>query len=177
MREMDQLLRHRILFLYEPVSEHAANRLVAQLLLLEAEDHEKPIDLYINSPGGSVSDGLAIIDTMRCIRAPVGTICVGQASSMAAILLAAGTPGARRATPNAEVMIHQVRGGAIGVSADVQVHAEHMARQQAELVRLLAGWTGQTVERLRADMERDCFLSAEEARDYGIIDNILEPYR
>ena len=176
MNEMTELLRHRILFLYENVTDHAANRLVAQLLLLDAEDQQRPIDLYINCRGGSVSDGLAIIDTMRCIVAPVSTICVGQASSMGAVLLAAGRKGMRKATPTAEVMIHQVRGAVEGVTSDVQIRAEHMARRQEELVNLLASWTGQTADTIRTDLERDCYLTAQQALDYGIIDEILVPH-
>lgn len=170
------LLHHRILFLREEVSAETANLLVAQLLLLDADDHEAQIDLYINSPGGSVVDGMAIVDAMQCIQAPVSTICIGQAASMAAWILAAGTRGRRVATPHAEIMLHQVSAGFKGQAADVRVQADRIQRTQESLVRLFAGWTGQDTDRIRRDMERDFFISAEEARAYGVIDEVLEPY-
>lgn len=172
----DPLLQHRILFLAEEVTAEVANRLVAELLLLDADDHDAPIDLYINSPGGSVVDGIAIIDAMQCVQAPVGTICVGQAVSIAAWVLAAGTRGRRAATPHAEIMLHQASAGFKGQAADVRRRAERIQRSQDSLVHLLAGWTGQDAERVRQDMDRDSFMSAEAARAYGLIDEVLEPY-
>ena len=172
-----ELVQHRIVFLAEPVNPESANRLIAQLLRLDADSHDRPIDLYVNCPGGSVSDGIAIIDAMHCIQAPVGTTCIGQAASMAAWILAAGTPGRRCATPNAEVMIHQVAGGFSGSAADVQVHTRHMLRLQQRLVDMLAAWTGQTPDRITQDMERDFFMTAHEAMAYHLIDEVLEPSR
>lgn len=173
---MEALLRHRILFLSEPITAEVANRLIAQLLLLDADDPKTPIDLYINSPGGSIPDGLALIDAMQCIQAPVSTICVGQAASMAAWVLAAGTRGRRFATPNAEVMIHQVAASFAGQAGDIRVYTERLLRIQERLVRMLARWTGQSPERISRDMEHEFFMTAEEARAYGIVDAILEPY-
>nr|WP_093191694.1 ATP-dependent Clp protease proteolytic subunit [Thiocapsa sp. KS1] len=175
MNEGFALLQHRILFLGGEVTKETANRLIAQLLLLDADDPAKPIDLYVNSPGGSVVDGVAIIDAMRCIRAPVGTTCIGQAASMGAWILAAGAPGRRYLSPNAEVMIHQVGSSFGGRAADIEVFAQHTLRLQASLVAMLAEWTGQSPERIRTDMARDCFMTAEEARDYGLADLVLEP--
>lgn len=175
MRPADeQLLRHRVLFLCEPVSAESANRLVAGLLLLDAQERKSPIDLYVNSPGGSVTDGMSIIDTMRGIAAPVRTVCVGLAASMAAWIVAAGERGSRSASPNAEVMLHQANGGVAGPTADVQIYARNMARRQERLISLMSEWTGQGVERVRQDLERDHFLTAEEAVVYGIVDQILE---
>jgi ATP-dependent Clp protease protease subunit len=171
----NDLLAHRILFLCEEMTAATANQLVAQLLLLDADDHQAQIDLYINSPGGSVVDGMAVIDAMQCIQAPVSTICVGQAASMAAWILAAGTRGRRVATPHAEIMLHQVSAGFKGQAADIQVQAERIRRMQDSLVRLIAGWTRQDADRIRRDMERDFFMSPDEARAYGLIDEVLEP--
>ncbi len=174
MRHTDEaLLKHRVLFLCEPVTAESANRLVAGLLLLDAEDRKKHIDLYVNSPGGSVTDGMAVIDAMRGISAPVHTVCVGLAASMAAWILAAGVPGFRKASPNAEVMLHQANGGVAGPTADVQIHARRMLRWQDRLTELMAEWTGQDVARVRLDLERDHFLTAPEAVAYGIVDEIL----
>ena len=172
----DALLSHRILFLSEPITPEVANRLIAGLLLLDADNHEAQIDLYINCPGGSVLDGLAIVDTMQCIQAPVSTICVGQAASMAAWILAAGAKGRRYATPNAEVMLHQVAASFAGQTNDVRIYAERMMRLQQRLVEMLARWTGQPVERITRDMEHEFFMTAQEAKEYGIVDAILEPY-
>jgi ATP-dependent Clp protease protease subunit len=176
MNEMQDsaLLQHRILFLCEPVSPESAGRLVTGLFLLDAVDRERPIDLYVNSPGGSVTDGMAVIDAMRGIAAPVRTVCVGLAASMAAWILAAGEKGSRRASPNAEVMLHQANGGVAGPTADVQIHARRMLRWQERLISLMSEWTGQDVERVRQDLERDHFLTAEEAVAYGIVDEILK---
>ncbi|MFA4029506.1 MAG: hypothetical protein GDYSWBUE_000533 [Candidatus Fervidibacterota bacterium] len=174
--EASALLSHRILFLSEPITAEVANRLIAELLLLDADNHEAQIDLYINSPGGSVLDGLAIIDTMQCIQAPVSTICVGQAASMAAWILAAGTKGRRFATPNAEVMIHQVAAAFAGQTSDIRIYTQRMVRLQERLVQMLAEWTGQPIERIQKDMEHEFFMTAEEAKAYGIVDAILEPF-
>lgn len=174
--EASALLSHRILFLSEPITAEVANRLIAELLLLDADNHEAQIDLYINSPGGNVLDGLAIIDTMQCIQAPVSTICVGQAASMAAWILAAGTKGRRFATPNAEVMIHQVAAAFAGQTSDIRIYTQRMVRLQERLVQMLAEWTGQPIERIQKDMEHEFFMTAEEAKAYGIVDAILEPF-
>lgn len=174
--EAATLLSHRILFLSEPITAEVANRLIAELLLLDADNHEAQIDLYINSPGGSVLDGLAIIDTMQCIRAPVSTVCVGQAASMAAWILAAGAKGVRFAAPNAEVMIHQVAAAFAGQTTDIRIYTQRMMRLQERLVHMLAQWTGQPVERIQKDMEHEFFMTAEEAKAYGLVDAILEPF-
>ncbi len=171
------LLEHRILFLSGMVETDIANHLVSSLLLLDADDHETPIDFYINSPGGSLVDSMAIIDTMQCIQAPVRTICVGQAASAAAFLLAAGAKGDRVATPNAEMMIHQVNANIEGSAVDMQVQARRVIRMQDNMIDMLASWTGQTKERLEKDMDRDFYLTATQAKEYGLIDQVLEPYR
>jgi ATP-dependent Clp protease protease subunit len=168
------LFRYRILFLSGPITAEAANRLIAQLLLLDAEDPEAQIDLYINCPGGNVVDGLAIIDAMRCIRSPVSTICVGQAASMAAWILAAGTRGKRFATPNAEIMIHQVAAEFSGQTSTIRRYTERMVHLQERLIEMLARWTEQPTERIREDMEHEMFMTAEKAKDYGIVDEVLE---
>ena len=169
------LLAHRILFLSEEITTERANALVASLLLLDADDPSRQIDLYINSPGGSVRDGLAIIDAMHCIQAPVSTICIGTAASMAAWVLAAGESGLRYATPHAEVMIHQVIGGYRGSADDVRIYADRILRDQRTMVEELSHYTGQTIERIQQDIIRDCFMTAEEAKDYGLIDQIIAP--
>jgi len=174
--EETALLQHRILFLAGEVGARSANRVISQLLLLDAQDSTAPIDLYINSCGGSVGDGLAIIDTMMCIRAPVSTICIGQAMSMGARILAAGARGKRYATPNAEIMIHLMQVGVQGDSMDIQISAQRIARQQARMIDMLADWTGQTPARVREDIDRDYFMTAEEAKAYGLIDEVLEVY-
>lgn len=176
MNEGLALLQRRILFLSGEVSADTANRLIAQLLLLDADDHAAPIDLYINSPGGSVTDGVAVVDAMRCIQAPVSTICVGLAASMAAWILAAGAPGRRFVSPNAEVMIHQVATSFGGQAADIEVYAQRTLRLQSRLVEMLAEWTGQRPERIRGDMARDYFMSASEACAYGLADQVLVPF-
>lgn len=174
--EETALLEHRILFLAGEVNAQSANRIISQLLLLDAQDPTTPIDLYINSSGGSVGDGLAIIDTMMCIRAPVSTLCIGQAMSMGARILAAGARGKRFATPNAEIMLHLMQVGLQGDSVDIQINAQRIARQQARMIDMLAQWTGQTPERIREDIDRDFFMTAEEAKAYGLIDEVLEAY-
>ena len=168
-----RLLKDRIIFLGTPVDDYIANLIVAQLLFLDSEDAEKDIFLYINSPGGSVSAGLGIYDTMQFVKAPISTICIGQAASMGAVLLAAGTKGKRRCLPNARVMIHQPSGGAQGQSTDIQIQAKEMLRIREILNGLLAKHSGQTIETIDKDTERDNFMSAEEAKTYGLVDEVL----
>ena len=172
-----RLLNDRIIFLSEEVSDITASLVIAQMLFLEAENPDKDINLYINSPGGSVSAGLAIYDTMQYIRCDVSTICMGMAASMGAFLLAAGARGKRKALPNAEVMIHQPSGGAQGQASDMAIHAEHIIKTRKRLNELLAARTGQTVEQISIDTERDTFMTAEQALEYGIIDEIVPPRR
>lgn len=171
------LLHNRILFLSGSVSTESANAIITQLLILDAQNPEARIDLYINSPGGSVNDGLAIIDTMHCIQAPVCTICVGSAMSMAAIILAAGSKGLRYASPNAEIMLHLMQSRIQGDSLDIQNMARRISRQEERVMNMLAQWTGQNLEKLQCDINRDHFMTAQEARDYGLIDKVLEPRR
>ncbi|MHB2148291.1 ATP-dependent Clp protease proteolytic subunit [Calditrichota bacterium LG25] len=173
----ESLLVHRILFLSEPINDSVANRLIGHLLLLDAQNQHAPIDLYINSPGGSVLDGLAIIDTMLCIQAPITTICLGKAISMAAWILAAGSKGQRKATPHAEIMIHQLSAGIQGEADDIEVYARRIKRQQEELIKMLAHWTGQNDEKIRQDINLDYYMTAQEAKAYGLIDEILQPYK
>lgn len=168
-----RLLNDRIILLSEEVSDASASVIIAQLLFLEAQDANKDIYFYINSPGGSVSAGLAIYDTMQYIKADVSTICVGMAASMGAFLLAAGAPGKRIALPNAEIMIHQPSGGSQGQASDIQIQAEHILKTKDKLNRILAKHTGQPLEKIIRDCERDYFMSAEEAKKYGLIDKIL----
>lgn len=168
-----RLLKDRVVLLTGEVNDETAAVVVAQLLYLEAQDPDKEISLYINSPGGSVTAGLAILDTMEHVRCPVSTIAVGLAASMGAILLAAGEPGKRRVLPNAEVMIHQPLGGAGGQATDVLIHARHLERTRERLTSLLAGYTGKDPAQLAADMERDNFLTAEEAVAYGLADQVV----
>ena len=169
-----RLLRDRIIFLGTAIDDAAANIVVAQLLFLESEDAKKDIFLYINSPGGSVTAGLAIYDTMQYIKPDVSTICTGQAASMGAFLLAAGARGKRIALPNSSVMIHQPLGGVQGQATDIQIHANEILRIRKKMNEILAGCTGQTEEKVAADTERDNFLTAEEALRYGLIDRIIE---
>lgn len=168
-----RLLKDRIIFLGEEVREDNAATIVAQLLFLEAEDPEKDICLYINSPGGSVTAGMAIYDTMQYIKCDVSTICIGMAASMGAFLLAGGTKGKRYALPNAEVMIHQPSGGAQGQATEIQITAEHILRTKEKLNRILAANTGQSIETVAADTERDNWKTAEEAKEYGLIDTVM----
>lgn len=169
-----RLLRERIVFLGQPVTDELANLIVAQLLYLEAEDSEKDIYLYINSPGGSVSAGLGIFDTMNQIRPDVSTICVGLAASMGAFLLNAGQKGKRMSLPHSRIMIHQPLGGARGQATDIEIQAKEILYLKALLNRHLADRTGQPLERIEADTDRDFFMSAEEAKDYGLIDQVIE---
>lgn len=172
-----RLLKDRIIFLGGPVTDDVANLVVAQMLFLEAEDPEKDIFLYINSPGGSISAGMAIYDTMQYIRADVHTICVGLAASMGAFLLTAGAKGKRQALPNAEILIHQplIGGGGIsGQATEIEIHAKHLLRVKERMNRILAERTGQTIEQIEADTDRDRYMTAEEAKEYGLIDEVLE---
>lgn len=172
-----RLLKDRIIFLGGEVDDDTANIIVAQMLFLEADDPDKDIFLYINSPGGSVSAGMAIFDTMQYIKCEVSTICVGLAASMGAFLLTAGAKGKRRALPNAEIMIHQPSGGARGQATDMNIQVEQILRIKKRLNTILAERTGQPVEKIAADTERDNYLTAAEAKDYGLIDEIIEPRR
>jgi len=169
-----RLLRERIIFLVGPVNDGVANLVVAQLLFLESENPDKEISLYINSPGGSVSAGMSIFDTMNFIKPEVSTLCMGMAASMGAFLLAAGAKGKRFSLPNAKVMIHQPLGGAQGQATDIEIHAREILKTRDALNRILAERTGQTLEKIQADTERDYFMSAGEAQTYGLIDQVLE---
>ena len=168
-----RLLKERIIFLGEEVNETTASLVVAQLLFLESEDPEKDIQLYINSPGGSVTAGMAIYDTMKYIKCDVSTICIGMAASMGAFLLAGGTKGKRLALPNAEIMIHQPSGGSQGQATEIEIAAKHILRTKEKLNRIMAENTGQDYEVIAADTERDNWKSAEEAKAYGIIDRVI----
>ena len=169
-----RLLNDRIILLNEEVNSASAGVIVAQLLYLEGQDASKDISLYINSPGGSVTDGLAIYDTMQYIKCDVSTICLGMAASMGAFLLAAGTKGKRYALPNAEIMIHQPSGGAKGQATDISIHANHILRTKERLNKILSEKTGQSFETIAKDTERDNFMSAQEAQAYGLIDKVIE---
>ena len=168
-----RLLRERIIFLVGPVNDQTANVVVAQLLFLESENADKDIHFYINSPGGSVSAGMSIFDTMQFIKPDVSTMCMGIAASMGAFLLAAGAKGKRLALPNSRVMIHQPSGGAQGQATDIEIQAREILKLRESLNVILAERTGQTLEKIRADSERDFFMSANEAKDYGLIDQVL----
>ena len=172
-----RLLKDRIVFLGGEIDDDVANLVVAQLLFLEADDPDKDISLYINSPGGSVTAGMAIYDTMQYIKCDVSTICVGMAASMGAFLLAAGVKGKRKALPNCEIMIHQPSGGAKGQATDIAIHAEHILRMKQKLNEILAERTDQPLDQVQADTERDNFLTAEQAKAYGLIDEIIPPRR
>jgi len=170
-----RLLKERIIFLVGPVDDNVANLVVAQLLFLESENPDKDINLYINSPGGSVTAGMSVYDTMQFVRCDVSTMCIGQAASMGAFLLGAGTPGKRYALPNARVMIHQPSGGSRGVAADIEIQAREILLMRERLNRILAQHTGQTPERIAEDTERDFWMTAHEAKDYGLVDLVQEP--
>ncbi|NLM85593.1 MAG: ATP-dependent Clp endopeptidase proteolytic subunit ClpP [Clostridiales bacterium] len=170
-----RLLKDRIIFLSGPVHDGMANAIVAQLLFLDMDNPNADINLYINSPGGSVTAGMAIYDTMRYIKAPVRTVCVGMAASMGAFLLMAGTKGKRMALPNSEVMIHQPSGGAEGTASDVNIRVEWLLKTKHKMNRMMAEMTGQPLEKIANDVERDFFMSAQDAKEYGIIDEIFEP--
>ena len=169
-----RLLKDRIIMLSGPIDDHAANIVVAQLLFLAAEDPDKDIHLYINSPGGSVTAGMAIFDTMNYIKPDVSTICIGIAASMGALLLTSGAENKRYVLPNSEVMIHQPLGGARGQATEIAIVAEHILKTRDKLNRILASKTGQTIKKIRQDTERDNFLSAKEAVEYGLVDKIIE---
>lgn len=168
-----RLLKERIIFISGEIEDMMANTVVAQLLFLEAEDPDKDINIYINSPGGSITAGMAIYDTMQLIKPKVSTICVGMAASMAAVLLAAGEKGKRKALPNSEIMIHQPLGGARGQATDVRIQAERLQKTKDHMNKLLSELTGQPIEKVAVDTERDYFMSAEEGLAYGLIDEIL----
>ena len=168
-----RLLKDRIIFIGEQIDEHLASLVVAQLLFLEAEDPDKDICIYINSPGGSVTAGMAIYDTMQYIKPDVSTICIGLAASMGAFLLSSGAKGKRYALPNAEIMIHQPLGGVNGQAEDIKIHAEWILKTREKLNRILSENTGQALDRLEQDTDRDTFMGAEEAADYGLIDKVV----
>ena len=168
-----RLLKDRIIFLGEEINDHVASIVVAQLLFLEAEDPEKDICIYINSPGGSVSAGMAIYDTMQYIKPDVSTICIGMAASMGAFLLSSGAKGKRMALPNAEIMIHQPLGGVRGQASDIKIHADHILKTKEKLNRIISENTGQDLERVTRDTDRDNYMSAEEACKYGLIDRVI----
>ena len=170
-----RLLMDRIIFLGVPINDDVSNIIIAQLLFLQADSSEKDIYLYINSPGGIVSAGMAIYDTMQHISAPVNTICMGMAASMGAFLLGAGRKGKRSALPHSRIMIHQPSGGAQGTASDIEIQAKEILYLRSKLNELFAKHTGQPVDHIEKDMDRDRFMSAEEARDYGLIDNVLAP--
>jgi ATP-dependent Clp protease protease subunit len=168
-----RLLKDRIIFIGDAIDDELSNLVVAQLLFLQSEDSKKDISIYINSPGGSVTAGLAIYDTMQFMKCDVATYCVGQASSMGAVLLAAGTKGKRGALPNSRIMIHQPSGGASGQSSDIQIQAQEILRLRDKLIGILENHTGKSKKILEKDMDRDCFMSSEEAKEYGLIDRVI----
>ena len=168
-----RLLKDRIIFLGEPITNHTANIVIAQLLFLDAENKNKDIKFYINTPGGSVTAGLAVYDTMQYIKCDVSTICIGMAASMGAILLAAGAKGKRFVLPNSEILIHQVMGGFEGQATDIKIRSEHILKIKERLNKILSKHTGQKIEKIEKDTDRDRFLTAEEAKKYGIADKII----
>jgi ATP-dependent Clp protease protease subunit len=168
-----RLLKDRIVFIGSPIDDDVANLVIAQLLFLEAEDPDKDINVYVNSPGGIVTAGMAIYDTMQFIKPPVATVCIGQAASMAAVLLAGGAQGKRTALPNARILIHQPMGGTHGQATDIKIQAEEILRMREHLNGILAKHTGQPMERIAADTERDYYMSADQAKAYGIIDQVV----
>jgi ATP-dependent Clp protease, protease subunit len=168
-----RLLKDRIIFIGGPINDQLANVVVAQLLFLQAEDPDKDVHLYINSPGGSITAGMAIFDTMQYIKPDVSTICVGLAASMGAFLLAAGEKGKRFALPNSEVMIHQPLGGVRGQAADIQIHAEWILRTRQKINKVLSERTGQPLEKIERDTDRDHFMGAQEAKEYGLVDDVI----
>jgi ATP-dependent Clp protease protease subunit len=169
-----RLLKERIIFLGTPVTDEVSSVIIAQLLFLEADDPEKDITFYINSPGGSVTAGLAIYDTMQYVRSNVATLCMGQAASMGALLLAAGTAGKRFSLPNARIMIHQPMGGFQGQATDIEIHAREILKMKDTLNHIIAKHTGQTLEKIHADTDRDYFMSAADAKAYGVVDDVIE---
>jgi len=169
-----RLLKERVIFIVGQIEDHMANLIVAQLLFLESENPDKDISIYINSPGGSVTAGLAIYDTMQFIKPDISTLCIGQAASMGAFLLAAGTKGKRFALPRSRVMIHQPLGGYQGQASDIEIHAKEILKIREQLNKLLAGHTGQSIETIDSDTERDNFMGSDEAAKYGLIDEVLD---
>ena len=171
-----RLLKDRIIFLSEDVNHVTASLVIAQMLFLESEDPDKEISFYINSPGGSITDGMAIVDTMNYIKCPVSTICIGLAASMGSVLLASGAKGKRYATPNSEILIHQplISGGLSGQTTEIKIHADHMVKTREKLNKLLSEKTGQSLEQIEKDTERDHYMTAEEALQYGLIDEIID---
>jgi ATP-dependent Clp protease protease subunit len=169
-----RLLKERIIFLGTPVNDEIASLIIAQMLFLEAEDPDKDITFYVNSPGGGVTAGLAIYDTMQYVRCDIATLCMGQAASMGALLLTAGTKGKRYALPNSRILIHQPMGGFQGQATDIDIHAQEILRMREDLNRILASHSGQNIRKIRKDTDRDYFMSAEEAKKYGIIDKVLD---
>ena len=171
-----RLLKDRIIFLSEDVNPTTASLVIAQMLFLESEDPDKEISFYINSPGGSITDGMAIVDTMNYIKCPVSTICIGLAASMGSVLLASGEKGKRFATPNSEILIHQplISGGLSGQTTEIKIHADHMVKTREKLNKLLSERTGQSLEQIEKDTERDHYMTAEEALKYGLIDEIID---
>ena len=169
-----RLLKERIIFLGTAVNDEIASLIIAQMLFLEAEDPDKDITFYVNSPGGGVTAGLAIYDTMQYVRCDIATLCMGQAASMGALLLTAGTKGKRYALPNSRILIHQPMGGFHGQATDIDIHAQEILRMREDLNRILASHTGQNIRKIRKDTDRDYFMSSEEAKKYGIIDKVLD---
>lgn len=169
-----RLLKDRIVFLGTAIDDQVANIVVAQLLFLESEDPEKDIMIYVNSPGGSISAGLAIYDTMQYIKSPVSTICIGQAASMGAVLLAAGAPGKRFALPNSRVMVHQPLGGFSGQASDIEIHAREILNLKKRLNEILHDHTGQPIEQIEKDTDRDNYMTADQAKDYGLVDEVIQ---
>ncbi len=169
-----RLLKDRVIFIGDPIDDHITNLIIAELLFLEREDPDTDIDIYINSPGGSVSAGLAIYDTMQIVKCDVATICVGMAASMGAVLLAGGSAGKRYSLPNARVMMHQVAGGYEGTVSDAKIRLEEMNRAQETLMNILAKHTGQNIDKVRQDCDRDYWLSSYEAKEYGLVDKVME---
>ena len=174
-----RLLKDRIIFLSEDVNHVTASLVIAQMLFLESEDPDKEISFYINSPGGSITDGMAIVDTMNYIKCPVSTICVGLAASMGSVLLTCGAKGRRFATPNSEILIHQplISGGLAGQTTEIKIHADHMVKTREKLNKLLSEKTGQSLEQIEKDTERDHYMTAQEALEYGLIDEIIDARR
>jgi len=170
-----RLLKERIIFLAGPVTDTLANSIIAQMLFLAAKDPKKDIHLYINSPGGSVTAGLAIYDTMQYIKPEVSTVCIGMAASMAAVLLASGQKGKRFALPNSEIMLHQVAGGVTGEAVEIEITAKQILKIKEKINKILADHTGQPIEKIEKDTDRDFYLSADEAKEYGIIDHVIQP--
>ena len=171
-----RLLRERIVFLVGPVNDHSANLVVAQLLFLESENPDKDISLYINSPGGSVSAGMSIFDTMNFIKPNVSTLCIGLAASMGALLLSGGAPGKRMALPNSKILIHQVSAGFQGQATDIEIHAREVIELRRRLDEIISQHSGQDIEKVRSDTERDYFMSSDEAKEYGIIDRVIHEH-